>query len=130
MTGPVTCHRIGMVENPSFWSGTTPIVASGFVLWMSASTVVSGVATFYPTTTGAASGTTLFKDIAIAVVTAERNTASGVLVPASGIKSISADNRTVTANVVVGTTLLALGDTFLFASDATKVYCLLAGTPY
>ena len=90
-------------------------------------TTSGGVATFYPTTTGAAGGTPLFSQILHTSTTAWINTASAIGVADTGGKSISSDLSTITFNVTVGTTVVLGNLSIAFAPDGTSVTCLVYG---
>lgn len=115
---------------PSMYSGTALQSVGSLCMWQSVSTTNNGVATFYPTTTGASSGTSLFQAIQSVLLTAKTNTAIAVGVPTVAIKSIAADCRSLTANAVTGTVLGILGATVLFAPDGTEVMALIWGSSY
>lgn len=115
---------------PSMYSGTMLQSVGSLCMWQSVGTTTNGVATFYPTTTGASSGTSLFQVIQSVLLTAKANTASAVGVPTVAIKSIAVDCRSLTANVVTGTVLGVLGATTLFAPDGTEVMAVVWGSIY
>jgi hypothetical protein len=96
-------------------------------VWFGAAPTTGGVATFYPTDDGTATGVPLFTNIAVVFSGASANIGAGVAVALTGTKLIAADRKSVTVNCVVGTTLLALGDTLIPAPDGTVVTCQLWG---
>lgn len=115
---------------PSMLSSTVSYSASSMQCWQSVRTTVNGVATFWPTTTGNASGTTLFSMIHSIGLTPKANTSSPVAVPGAAVKAISADLKSFTANVSTGVTLIVLGNTSIFAADGTEVFAVVWGLPY
>lgn len=102
-------------------------IRSGIIIWSGSAVTVNGVATFFPSSDGTSGGTALFTNIFTLQPTSERNTSNAIDVPFYGIKSISADKKTITVNVVNATTLIALGSTLVFAPDGTKVYLIIIG---
>lgn len=115
---------------PSMWSSTVSYSASSLACWQSVRTSVSGVATFWPTTTGAASGVSLFSMVLSITATAKNNTATAIAVPQAAVKAIAGDLKSFTVNAVTGANLLALGNTQLFAPDGTEVMAVVWGLPY
>jgi len=92
--------------------------------WSDVQAAAGGTATFSPTSN---EGAALFSHIYAVQFTAQVNTNLPIGVALCGLKSISADRKTVVANVVIGTTLLSLGATLLGASDGTLVHCFIMG---
>lgn len=141
MTAPLGSRRLGdpyftgavsvqTLVLPSMYSTTTPFSMLSMQCWQSVRTTVNGVATFWPTTTGASSGTSFFSAILSVQATAKANTALAIGMPWAAIKSINTDLKSVTVNVTTGTTLLSLGATLLFAPDGTEVFATVWGLPY
>lgn len=91
-------------------------------------TTSGGVATCYPTTTGTAAGTALFSSIMFAGATAWSNTTNPILAADAAGKTISADLRTISFNVTIGTGVLVGGVSLAFAPDNTPVHCVVFGT--
>jgi len=89
-------------------------------------TTTGGVATFQVTTDGTSGGSALFGTINTIIVSCRANTASAVSVPSASTKVITS-GKTITVNVITGTTLLALGATSAFAADGTVVDILIFG---
>lgn len=91
-----------------------------------ATTDANGVATFYATTDGTASGSALFNNIMTVHATTRNNTASAIAVPIASVKEISS-GKTITVNVVTGRNLLALGATTAFAGAGITVDLVILG---
>lgn len=118
--------ELGQPAISTVYNGTTPFANA--ILWQATATTASnGTVTFYPTTTGTASGTALFGTIANVCATPWNNTASATAVQVVGGKSISADLRTIVFNVVQGATLALGGNTFAFAPAGIAVMCCIVG---
>lgn len=115
---------------PSMYSGTDLQSVGSMAMWQSIRTTVNGVATFYPTTTGTSSGTSLFQAIQSIALTAKANVATAVSMPSMALKSIATDSRSFTVNAVTGTVLGILGATVLFAPDGTEVMAIVWGSSY
>ena len=95
---------------------------SGVILWTGTATTVDGVATFYLTDDGLASGNAIFANVFSIQASAEKNTADAKAAPFASIKSLSADRKTLSVNAVVSNT-----EGGSFAPDGTKVYVLVIG---
>lgn len=95
--------------------------------WVDVQVTTAGVATFYPTDDGTATGTPLFTAIYAAQFTPEANVSTFTSVPRAALKLVSADRKTITCNVSTGTVLGILGATELAAPDGTKVHALVMG---
>ncbi|MFA5780267.1 MAG: hypothetical protein WC947_09040, partial [Elusimicrobiota bacterium] len=95
--------------------------------WIGTATTTSGVATFYPTNDGTSGGTALFTNVTSVQATAQANASTAITVPLASVKAISADKKTVTVNVVIGTTAVVSGPTLAFAPDGTVVYLTVFG---
>jgi len=96
-------------------------------MWTDAQTTVGGVVTFYPTDDGTGSGNPLFAVIDAVQLTPELNTGSISAVPFCAVKTVSADRKTIIANVGSGTVLGVLGATVVAVPDGTKVHALVLG---
>lgn len=96
-------------------------------VWFGGAPTVGGVATFYPTDDGTATGQPLFAIIGVVFHGAKFDTTLPTVMPLTSHKATSADRTTVTINCLVGTSLLALGPTLLPAPDGTLVYCQIWG---
>ena len=105
-------------------SGSWETPSDSAMYWSDKQNTVGGVATFSPTSN---EGMALFTHIYAVQFTAEFNTAIFTSVPMCSLKLVSADRKTVTANVVTGTVLGILGATKLAAPDGTPVHCLIMG---
>lgn len=100
----------------------------GVIFWSGTATTTSGVATFNPTDDNTSSGNALFSAFYAVVATAHVNTASVNGVPLCGTKSIAADRKTVTVNVINVTTLGALGgNAGAFVANGTEVHLMIVG---
>lgn len=97
------------------------------IMWAGIATTIRGIATFIPTLDGTINTASFFTNITGYFATANLNVSSAVSVPMCGIKSISADKRTITVNVINGRTLVALGATTQFVPDGTEVSLILYG---
>lgn len=86
-----------------------------------------GVATVYPTTTGTATGTALFSQIFHSDCTAWASSSTAIGSILSAGKTISADLRTVSFNLVGGTGVLLGGTSLAFAPDNTAVSVVIYG---
>lgn len=115
---------------PSMYSGTDIQSVGSLAMWQSVRTTNTGIATFYPTTTGDSSGTSLFQTIQSVSLTAKANVAAAVSMPTIALKSIAVDCRSFTANAVTGTVLGILGATVLFAPDGTEIMAVVWGSAY
>lgn len=115
------------VETITSYNGISTV--HDIINWYGTATTSSGIATFYPTSDGAGSGTALFTSIHSVQATAANNTSSAIAYPFASLKAISGDNKTVTVNVGVGVALGALGgNTIANAPNGTTVYLSLIGT--
>lgn len=112
-------------NRPTCYNST--VTNTPFTIWNDNQTTTSGVATFHPTIDGTTGTAALFTTIFSVLATPSINTASAVSVPSAGIKLISADRKTITVNVITGTTLLALGATSAFAANGTVTYLTIIG---
>lgn len=92
------------------------------IFFFGTATTTGGVATVNLTDDGTATGNALFTTFINVQANAIVNTSSAIAVPSVAGKLVSADNKTLTINVVVGRNLLALGNTAAFAADGTQVY--------
>lgn len=105
-----------------------PTSFTNAILWQAtANTVNNGTVTFYPTSTGTATGTAIFSTIVCASANPWNNTTSAIAVQFVGGKTISADLRTVVFNVVQGTNLALGGATTTFAPANIPVMCAIIG---
>lgn len=93
--------------------------------WVDIQTSVAGIATFAPVD---AQGAAVFGSILAHQYTAEMNTGLFTALPATALKAVSADLKSVTVNVGTGTVLGILGATVLAAPDGTKVHAHIMGT--
>lgn len=103
------------------------LFTSATVHWVDTQVTVGGIATFYPTDDGTAAGSALFSQIQAVQFTAELDTGTATAVPIGALKAVSADHKTVTANVITGTVLSILGATVLAAPDGIKTHCHITG---
>lgn len=111
------------------FSSSTAIKAQP-VIWTGMGKTTSGVATFYLTKDGTASGTPLISTFSSVQATAQSNTNIVINEAFVSMKGISADNTTITVNAVTATTINLLGSpTLLPAPDGTTIYLLAVGTP-
>lgn len=97
------------------------------MVWTGSATTTTGVATFYPTDDGTANGNPLFASISSVVVTSRLNTGTAVAIPVASVKLVASDRKSITANVIVGKTLLVLGDTVALAPDGTVCDIIVVG---
>lgn len=102
-------------------AGSAPTYISP-IFFFGTATTTGGVATVNLTDDGTATGNALFTTVINVQANAIVNTSSAIAVPSVAGKLVSADNKTLTINVVVGRNLLALGNTAAFAADGTQVY--------
>jgi hypothetical protein len=92
--------------------------------WVDQQTTTGGVATFAPVDGG---GNAIFTTIYAQQFTPETNTTTPTAVPHAALKATSADKKTITVNVTVGTVLGVLGATLLAAPDGTIVHAHIMG---
>ena len=110
----------------TMYNGT--IVKTLWRVWNGTATTTGGVATFYPTNDGLATGTALFANVYAIQVTAVNNTAAAIGVPFAAVKALAGDKKSLTVNVVNGLNIAAVpSDTVAFAADGTSVYCTIIG---
>lgn len=128
-------NNIFLIPNGTFTvSGTSSLTAyngtsiiSNPITWYGTATVSSGVATFYPTADGTASGTALFTNIHSVQAIAVNNTSSAIAYPSASINTVAANKKTITVNVCNGVNLGILGNTVVNAPNGTVVYLTLIG---
>lgn len=118
-------RAVSGLPNKDIYSGSTK--KKNVIQWHGSATTTSGVATFYPTSDGTGAGTAIFTNIYSVQVTASADTAATITVPLAAVKLIAADKKSITANVVKGVTLAALGDTVTFVADGTVTYMTITG---
>ena len=109
------------------YQGAGALVSSAR-MYFASTTTSGGVATFYPTTTGTAAGAPLFSSILYAVATPWTNTTSPAAAADATGKAVSADLRTITFNVTVGTAIVVGGVSVAWAPDNTTVNCIVIGS--
>jgi len=97
------------------------------LLWAGTATVAGGVASVNPTEDGTPNGAAVFGTVIAVVVSGEANTGVLSAAPVGSLKTVSADRKTVTVNVMTGTVLGILGATILPAPDGTKVHVVVVG---
>lgn len=108
--------------------GGAPVNQYSVALWHGQTTSTSGVATFNVTDDGTSSGNAIFSSILTGTATPQANTSTATSVPNTAVKTISANNKVITVNVTVGTTIGLLGGpTLAFAPDGTVVNGFVVG---
>ncbi len=95
--------------------------------WFGTATTVGGIATFYPTDDGSASGNPLFVHILLVLPGATLDTTAPTAAPLTSLKAISGDRKSITVNCVTGIVLLAAAATLQAAPDGTVVNCMIWG---
>ena len=86
-----------------------------------------GVAVCYPTSNGTGTGTALFGTIFFAMATARNNTTNYTQMPWCSLNSIAADNKTVTFNIMTGTTVAYSGASTIAAPNGVTVQIMIVG---
>jgi len=110
----------------AFNSGATITGCKVYVCTVATSST-TGEAIAYPTTTGTASGDAIFTTILHATACAVSNTTSAVQTPWAGLRSVAADRKSVSFNVVMGTPMLLGGNSVVAAPKGTQVQVLIFG---
>lgn len=96
-------------------------------IWCASTVTSSGAANFYPTDDNTSAGNAVFTNIYSVHITSETNATLPQSNSLCCLKSISANKKTIVANVITGT-LAALGlSTFSAAPDGTKTYITIIG---
>ena len=111
-----------------FNNGSNTSVPNIKIIFMSVSSIVSGVATFYATSDGTSTGTPCFSTILHAEATPWNSTTTLTSCPYISGKSIGSDQKTVTFNVLTATTVVVGGAAAAFAPNATALTCMIVGT--
>lgn len=94
----------------------------------SATTAADGTVTFNLTKDGTPSGDAIFTTIDGIEAIAQRNTTTAIEVPKVAIKTIAADLKQITLNVIVGTQInILVTPTERFAPTGTTVYITVKG---
>lgn len=109
---------------------TRGVPSTDIIMWYDSAATVGGVATLYLTSNGLESGTALFADIYSVNATARAGATIAVNVPFCGVRSISADRKTIKINVVSGVVVAppAIGiSTTSFVPDGTMLYLTIIG---
>lgn len=120
---------VGSWQNPAISAvySNSVTVTPNIIIWNDSAQVTTGVATFFPTSDGTATGTALFTNIYSIQATASLNTSTATAVSLAGVKTIAANKKTITVNAVDGVVLAALGATMEFSPDGTYVYLTIIG---
>ena len=92
-------------------------------------TTTNGVATVYSTVDGTSTGAPAISQILHADCVAWTNTSTLTQMPLISGKAISSDLRSVTFNVVIGTSIVVGGSVLAAAPNGTTVSYLVLGVP-
>lgn len=119
---------LGYMFNVNVYDGTILRSATHNVIYYYETALTTGgAATFYPTTNAATTGTSLFPNVILyASAFAVINTTTASSVASCCVRTISADRKTVTFNVVMGTTSVFSGSA-QFVANNTVVYAQIVG---
>ncbi len=112
-----------------FNNGSNIAIPNIKIIFMSVSSIVNGVATFYATSDGTSTGTPCFSTVLHAEATPWANTATLTSCPYISGKSIGSDQKTLTFNVLVANSVLVGGISAAFAPNATALSCMIVGLP-
>lgn len=109
---------------------TRTVSVTGVVLYVDSASTTSGVATFFPTSTGLVGGTALFSTIYSVQATARASAITAITVPFCSVNSISADKKIIKVNAIKGITIAppAVGAaTTTFVPNGTIIYLTIIG---
>lgn len=123
MSAPGIINNVPAVA--MFNNGSIPNVRVCFA----SALVANGVATCYATVDGTSTGAAVFSQILHADAQAWVNTSTPVAVVFTGGKTISADQRSITFNVLTGNTVVLGGAPMALAPNNTQVTAVVWGLP-
>lgn len=132
---PATTSFLSVAPNGVSSFSVLPLMAiyndttltSGCKMYVMTVTTISGLAICYPTSNGISSGTALFSTIIFATATAQSNTLNFSQAPFASLKSISADLKTISFNVLTGNILTKAGPTIIPSPNGVTVRIMIFG---